>query len=64
MFQLIFHEKFVPNLDDATVEGQQLCKERPIIYTRFLFFTSKDWHLMIYGFINVSPRKMVFEVWM
>jgi len=42
MFQLIFHEKFVPNLDDATVEGQQLCKERPIIYTRFLFFTSKD----------------------
>jgi hypothetical protein len=32
MFQLIFHEKFVPKLDDAAAEGQQLCKEIPSMY--------------------------------
>jgi len=64
MFLLIFHEKFVSKLEDATAEGQQLCKESPSTYTRFLFFISTVWHLMVYGFINVSPRKMVFEVCM
>jgi len=33
MFLLISHEKFVPKLEDATAEGQQLCKESPSIYT-------------------------------
>jgi len=42
MFLLIFLEKFVPKLDDATAEGQELRKESPSVYTRFHFFTSKD----------------------